>query len=138
MSVLYIETLFNTNATEAGNTAFPENFQPFSRFYVKICLVTLHIFTLFTPKIPFFVPGKRPKNAFFALKRDGKGLFFSKNGEEMASGAPSGLWIFNIYSVKKCHIRGSFDYFNSTDHESYQSGKSQKSQFRQLNYSDYS
>ncbi|MDR2969214.1 MAG: hypothetical protein LBV32_06370 [Tannerellaceae bacterium] len=86
---------------ETGNTVFSENFRLFSRFYVKICSFFLHILTLFSPKIPFFAPEKRPKNAFFAQKRHEKRLFFSKNVGGTVSGAPSDLWIFNICGVKK-------------------------------------
>jgi hypothetical protein len=68
---------------------------------VKICSVGLHIFILSSPKIPFFVPKKRPKIAFSDPKRDEKGLFFPKNSEGTTSGAVIGLWIFNIYRVKK-------------------------------------
>jgi hypothetical protein len=68
---------------------------------VKICLSNLHIITLFPPKIPFFDPKKRPKNAFFVQKRHEKEVSFSKKGGKMMRGMRSGLWIFSICFVKK-------------------------------------
>jgi hypothetical protein len=87
--------------TEAGNVVFLENFRPFPRFYVKICSSNLRIFTFIPPKIPFFVPEKRPKNTFFVQKRHEKGVPFSKKGGKMMRGMRSGLWIFSICFVKK-------------------------------------
>jgi hypothetical protein len=56
-----------------------------------MCSLCLDIFIFFLPKIPFFVPEKRPKNAFFVQKRDGKCLFSPKDDRETASETPRGL-----------------------------------------------